>query len=1168
LARGGATMVQGMIEQAAKVFLDLQNRFRGLVSEFRSKKFVKDRQITQSQMFRSGLRGLMLNARAALEPTQYSPFVQWITSQIEQVVPELAASPIRYEELSGVHVDAPEVSLEREIIWLTEVLTFNAGRIKSFRAAANQVEQYVFSGELQRAISGLVSIEGFCGVTLWSVQLRLALEQASQGLEQQKRYSAEVRSVYKRGLLSFVTYHTSVRNEDKTTIEKFSEDVTQRIESHRHYDEAIKTYLRYRLISQWPGTLKGFADILRVEQSHSIFDIYETFIGVLQQIALIPELGLRQTIRHSLFRLEAIEDFRLAKLRFAISGELPQKVAYRRRDISDALFEGKVAVAAVRSHRHLRRRPEVDAWALLYGSMAFAHGTRPRSKSRYRPAQIAQLFGAALANLGTSGEGLAAAEKFALNLGTLPVSVALLDYISQIRRDRPDDPWRPWQIGLNSPTFGVEDRFPDIAADPEVGRDGTSKEVWSNFWDGAPAQTASDAIAAVCIRAAGYLRRKEFEQAALLLNGIDTETVGEPNRSMCRALLLHALYSIGDRPKVIELLAAEGARAGHGRCFLPILSSMQHYSWQDFKKAKPILAPIALHLLWRADARDVTASLLRFATSAFLKSSGAGLPSALFEFSSLYIRNQLVYFLREVCVPNIIDVSRVVRGSRAVLEERQAICAALRDLDPNNSALYATEVAELANQLALDEGKYIVGRTRIHVDTDAFGRWAARAVEEGFSRYRDLLDVQLAEGQNFDEVLRELWDAPDSLREAFKPETEADVLLVSLLRQMGEEFLANSTFGLDFYLSKRVRHQSFIGLIRSPLEISELITTRETEASPYNRNEKWIERLAGTNEEMSRELDAIFTEFSTKFDQALKRAKDEKFQLKSLDKPEGLLYLPLNSRLINLTRAIVREDYSIEDFVKSTVSVFWAALEYPLADARRYINDELKVLLAELMDGLRAQIRRAADSESTAFRQFDMEASTRAAEVQRALDDTVAWFTHSDLEAARRRFTLEQCVKIAVDSALKSQRAFDADIHKSLSHNYTLSAESLVFVHDVIFIALDNIHRHSELKKPRVDINVQVDETAGTLEIEVLSDTRTQQQRDTKERALAELRRIIDAKAVGIRTKREGRSGFLKIAASLGYSDKGKIEFGFLNRDKFRLAVTYSLVIYSSSAHD
>ena len=175
-----------------------------------------------------------------------------------------------------------------------------------------------------------------------------------------------------------------------------------------------------------------------------------------------------------------------------------------------------------------------------------------------------------------------------------------------------------------------------------------------------------------------------------------------------------------------------------------------------------------------------------------------------------------------------------------------AILTVLRELDPVGAHHYADELLMVAKELTMVEGQWIVDHTRIHVDLAALRRWADRELTEDFERHQDLVGVDAGPQASFEDVLKELAAGPSG-RKIQPPETEADAVLQSLVRRLGDEFLTNSQFGLDFYLSKRIRHQSFIGRIRGPLEFANLITTRETEASPYHRNDFWIDPVSYTH---------------------------------------------------------------------------------------------------------------------------------------------------------------------------------------------------------------------------------------------------------------------------------------------------------------------------------
>ena len=211
---------------SSRGFVELQHRFRGLIAGYRSKRFFEERLVLPHSTFRSGLRDLLLDARAAIEPSQYRAYLEWMTEQALGQLNDLNAVPVGYDQLAGIYTKAPVVSLEHELLWITERLRIEAPRLTLLVKASEIVQRNVIAGAFEEAVEGVAAVQNLLGVSLWSVQLRLALEHLAGGLERQKRYSAELRKVHRTGLLNFTTYHTSVRNEDRTTLVKFLDDMT------------------------------------------------------------------------------------------------------------------------------------------------------------------------------------------------------------------------------------------------------------------------------------------------------------------------------------------------------------------------------------------------------------------------------------------------------------------------------------------------------------------------------------------------------------------------------------------------------------------------------------------------------------------------------------------------------------------------------------------------------------------------------------------------------------------------------------------------------------------------------------------------------------------------------------------------------------------------------
>jgi len=692
----------------------------------------------------------------------------------------------------------------------------------------------------------------------------------------------------------------------------------------------------------------------------------------------------------------------------------------------------------------------------------------------------------------------------------------------------------------------------------------TSKTWMFALQDGSPIDIRQPST--VLGRAHFYLSHANPEDACHILYEDDATPPPRALQPLWQLARLHSLHAFGDRRKKIALIASEGAKNASYFSMFPVIEGLKDCTWEDYKSVEdPLAAPIALHLLWVRTEDSVTASQLRYATGSALRKLGVNRPSALLEFAEIFDHMQLEYFLRHVCIPEILDVTRLFSSSREVIEERRRIYLALCVLRPDLAEEFTSEAVLISHNLALDEGRWIVDRTRIHVEDETFVRWASRELREDYGRYRDLEPVTVDAPQSFEDVLRELDDATAS-RRSFSPENEADAVLMSVIRRAGDEFLTNATFGLDFYLAKNVRHHSFIGLIRGPLEDSKLITTRETETSEYHSNQVWLDRFRtlGTYERAIVE-DALRA-FSARFDDVLLEAKDKFFHVRTTEHPLGMLFIPYSGALYSVVRIWLTLELDITTFFRFLINVFWISLEQSLRGVRQVISVELKSSLVEEFDKLRSAVREVAESDP-AFLDFDSEVGKRSAEVQGKLDEASQWFVHTGALASQHLFTLEQILEVGMEATLTTQRGYTPRIFKATEGDLSLDAANLVFVHDVLFVGLGNAKKHSGLPSPRIDITAKWTAASNTLAIEIVSDCKPNV-RAEKARRANEVREMVAAGAYPRHTRKDDGSGFAKLAAIVGQSDRGNIEFGFQADGRFRLEVTYAVVMQIKEHHD
>ncbi|MEA5672244.1 hypothetical protein VA602_12930 [Pseudomonas sp. MH2] len=1133
-----------------EIFVACQHKFRGLVSAFKAKKFEKNRRYDHSFVFRRGYRDLMLEARAVLHTSSFSKYLQWCGFHIANQLPELKRYPTGYDELQGVSWKDSKVSLEREILWIAARINQDHATVNHFRVYAEKIEQFVLSGDHANAITLLKELESIHGASFWSVQLRIALEGIVGGLEGQKRYTSEVRSVYKSGLLNFIAYNTSVRNEDRVSIQKYTEDIQRRITDHSRYEDSVKSYMRHRLLNIWPAKIEEIADVLRVEQSHSLIDIYETFVSLVQHSTTSDtNKELRSTVIAALDQTLIVNDFRLSKACLSFGLAVNSSFPLRQTKTADALALGN-SYSAIKSAllpKDLLRR-KADAWEYIYSGVALSFGSKNIKGENLSDAS--HLIASVLRQDQNSSAAYSRLLKVTTNFSGLPFASAIRSFVGLLYRSFPAQEWRPETISLNCPSIGAEDKVDfDLKLDQSP-----SNILWGLLRNPNQDFGNLDGDAVKLFRCCGLLKSEDLEP---VLHDIESLRESKPRLlpALTIPLYLHALHESGLRQAIIELIADECSREKCRIDLLPIASTLGSYSTDEYNRCSALLAPsIALHVLWEITEKNTTASHLRFKLGQVIRRKDVQEPAKLIDImekTALPI-HQLVYFLKHVCTCSWVDQVRVVKTTSEILNQRQNTCSVLRSLDPEREDDYTDEIMEISNRQLMSDGQWIVDRTRVQVDIGALTRWATRELSEEFYRYRDLAKVVTP--AEYDELMRDIL-IENQISTQFSEFDEADTVLYSLLVRIGHEFLNNSLFGLDYYLSKRIRHQSFVGLIRGPLELQNLITNKEKSGADYNINEELLEKFSDCPKDTLSKLSNTIERFSDSFDTAIIETKNKVIQIRSKDNPHGLISFELGPQIVPIAR-VVLSDADTETFIKGAVGIMWALLDRSLGEVREYISGELKSRVTVIFDEFRASLKSLVEGRSE-YPEVDRTIGECSVAVQLALDDASSWFCRtSDKDSLKRTFDTDQAVRISIEAAKKCLRGFEPNISViTSSSDVAVLPSTLVFIHDVIFVSLDNARVHSGLKNPNIHVSVDPDLGNESFVIKIRCSAKSST-RIESEKKLSEIRENIERGEYHSKTKTEGGSGLYKIAAVVKQSTKGHFTFGF-NDDEFEITVAY-----------
>lgn len=1149
-------------------FSKLQNKLRGFISSYKSRAFVKDRRRKPLSILRSSLREHLLESRAFLNLSQYRKYINWLYYQVQTQIPELKSGLIGYDELWGVYTDAPIVSLEDEVIWISERLRFERETINRYLILKGKLESLIFQRNFDSAKQLQEDIFKNFGVSFHGIQTRIALESASGGLDSQKRYSSEVRGIYKGGLLSFITYYTSMRNEEGVGIDKLLENLQSRLERNKTYPPDVKTYLEYQITNILPSTESGLADILRVEQSHSLIDIYETFINVFIQIVKAENSVISDTVLlRVLDNLTMVEDFRLTKLKAIISNisscsKLPLRVTH----ISNSLFSKKYKLATKCYLKELKERESIDPWSILYASFALC-GQNDRHRDLTSKIQdIPVLLASVLSLSKQSSLAFELLLKSLINYKGLTSVQGILHFMDLFDEVAIGEKPKVWSVGIFSKYIGVEDCVNESSFNLfnsvfKHNKGEATNQKWAELFN------SSLSFDHKSVTFFGLVREYSRNNYEDMLNNIRiNKNNSELNNigALVSALSMGALIGVSDAERIIKHIVYESTNNPVNSLLLPVPAILRDYRWPDYVMInEPLIAPIALYLLWKDEPTPEIESILRYSIRHTHKNEKYKLPSELSEYRNQIDQKILIFYLSHVCSLSFIDQVRKLTGTHDLLDERQNICSLLCTLDPDYTDNYQDQIGEIEYIRRLEVGEWIVDKSRIHVDTDALKRWCNSELFVDFNRYKELTSVDSDSDTDTDEILKELLSNDDS-GVKFEINSESDQVLISMIYTIASEFMNNSSFGLDFHLSKRIRHQSFVGLIRGPAESYGLITTKQSEQGEYHSNEEYLRKLGKLDPREKNHIDIAFKRFSRSFDDALKYAKDNKFQINSAKHPKGLISFQLTHQHLRLLQSLGRTTKKLEEFVDSLVAVMWASIEPFLKNTRKYIEEDLKQQLAITFDQLKGIVASQTDRQSSEFLNFSYNVQQCSSEVQNALDRAGQWFSRmSNAIDTEKLLVLEEMVQIAIQSSLKCYKSIKPNITLDIRDSLTkMAASNIVIIYDTIFVALGNVYKHSGLIAPNVHIRSEINLDEHTLSLNIISDVKPGLQLEYEKRLL-EVQKKIEDRDFGDQTRKEHRSGFLKLAAVTTHSDKGRINFGFCKENTFELNVVYELKVKS-----
>lgn len=426
-------------------------------------------------------------------------------------------------------------------------------------------------------------------------------------------------------------------------------------------------------------------------------------------------------------------------------------------------------------------------------------------------------------------------------------------------------------------------------------------------------------------------------------------------------------------------------------------------------------------------------------------------PSGMKDDSLNYNMEQLIFFLRYVCVPQVMGpVLLTIRTSNELEEERIYICQKLREIDPKNEDKYDQEIKDITHKLFLNDNVSDLETHKIQVNTDGIKNRISKELKILFNKYIYIRNSELS-------PLLEKLKSIEGFEEIRLLPFQPSQILNEIVTTIRNEFVSGAEYGLDSYLSLNIRHGTLTGQLRAPLSNKNLLAVKTIETGEYKVHKKWLYKLREESDiEKAKEAIIRFTE---KTDEIIDYLKKELIHISTEEKPtNGVFDYSLTEKQINFFQSYLTETSEIEDFIDTVFIVLWDRTELNLERMRKEIKENVKQQYIDAFE----ELQKAYKNLKVEFTEANQWIKETQNEMDAELEKICDWFRRS-LDGQDPDFHLDS----AFDVGLQTIK----NIHPSIKFNVICREKELTekipgyawkYFVSIFNILFDNISKYAK----------------------------------------------------------------------------------------------------------
>jgi len=756
---------------------------------------------------------LILGGISKLGPSEAKEFMEWIQGFPSKAVQIFPTQPVQRPKELALELVKVGMPLLTRLNWLSNLLTKSADDIRLFVDLKARFEKSFLFGQFEDSQVVLDEVRSKFGFSVWFIEVEIALLQRWKGLDAQKEFFRSISSTSRGRLAGVSSYWISQRNEENTVFSRFRTRLERGIKNWKveeSLQDAYAIILGVKNFEDFTDARASFA--LGALATTSLIDAYNAVILALETIFMASQWPVATDMLNEIVSRLPDNDPRVRNMSALLSGQyfnLPKAST----DLIDRFFRSENVASSATSD-------SFDASALVdivYFQTAGGEGYSTPWAANPPISNYFEIIKASIVRPpGFEGE-IEQGSKLLANLRHFPISSAVRGFlIAQAPEYSLGAPSRSIQFFLNSAAI-----HPWHAL--VIPTDAATEICTVGFASSPFSQKVADAISSKlrvgeckCVPinelAARNLLSRGNPVGALDYLQIDAAGHDELARRRFVPLRVIALMRSGQIEQAISTAAWACSDDSDIAALLPLRDLVDEAKDVRDKITDKLSLAILFSLYLERREDDDVFQMMQFAYEDYVLSKGVERPSELVGKCDLAETTKLTYFLRNIAVPEVMDVSFwLFKRSRDTLSERIAVCSALIQLDPFYEDEYREEIKDITKLLGVQDGLEDVDRSRVYVNFPKLQRWAESELRESFERYQALLraGVRADESGEFDKVLKDFVAGKGTLDQfADYPIDESGQLLLDIYNSIAEKYLHDPDIGLDAYLSMRIRHGS------------------------------------------------------------------------------------------------------------------------------------------------------------------------------------------------------------------------------------------------------------------------------------------------------------------------------------------------------------------------